>query len=337
MTNKQQIFSSERIAMFDALKGFAILLMILANHVDGIVYLLIYSFLIPLFVFISGYFYREKGIKEAFIYDLKRLLIPYFLVCGVLVLLDLHAAYFSTKDFLIPVTRIVSYALGVTKDTENLYYVGPVWFLFCLFWCRTLYNIITKRINIIIAQNLIFVISILTVLFREKVGFIPFCLMQGLNIMLLYSAGYFVRDFGLLDRRITINTVIITCLMAFIVVKFGGLDVLNCDYKLYPIEIINASFICLLLYKVFLLSETKIPFVLKQLSIIGKHSLLILCVHTVVFLKLNGVLNFIPDNVYLKGFVDVLISLVIAYLLLMIKKYNKNHKNHSRDYQQQKS
>jgi fucose 4-O-acetylase-like acetyltransferase len=314
-TDKQQIFSGERIAMFDALKGFAILLMILANHAGGIIYLLIYSFLIPLFVFISGYFYREKGIKEAFVYDLKRLLIPYFLVCSVLVLFDLHTAYFA-KDFMIPLKRIVSYAFGVTRNTDELYSVGPVWFLFCLFWCRTLYNIISKRINITIAQNLIFVISILTVLFRDKVGIIPFCLMQGLNIMLLYSAGYFVRDFNLLDRKITINTILITCITAFIVVKFGGLDVLNCDYKLYPIEIINASFICLLLYKVFLLIEKKSPFVLKQLSIIGKYSLLILCVHTIVFLKLN----LIPDNAYLEGFVDVMISLGIVYLLRMARK-----------------
>jgi fucose 4-O-acetylase-like acetyltransferase len=320
MTNKQQIFSGERIVVFDALKGFAILLMIFANHVGGIVYLLIYSFLIPLFVFISGYFYREKGIKEALIYDLKRLLIPYFLVCGVLVLFDLHVTYFSAENFVMPVKRIVSYALGATRDTENFYYVGPVWFLFCLFWCRILYSIIIKRINIIIAQNMIFIISILTVFFRDKISFVPFCLMQGLNIMLLYNAGYSVKDFGLLNGRITINTIIITCLTAFIVVKFGGLDVLNCDYKLYPIEVINASFICLLLYKVFLLSETKNPFVLKQLSIIGKHSLLILCVHTVVFFKLGRILSFIPDNVYLEGFVDILISLMIAYLLLMIKK-----------------
>jgi fucose 4-O-acetylase-like acetyltransferase len=313
--NKQQISINDRIAVLDALKGFAILLVILANHVGGITYLLIYSFLIPLFVFISGYFYREKGIKESFVYDLKRLLIPYFLVCGVLVLFDLYTAY-STKDFVMPLKRIVSYVLGVTRDTENFYSVGPVWFLFCLFWCRTLYNIISKRIDIVIAQNLIFVISILTVLFRDKVGIIPFCLMQGLNIMLLYNIGYFTRDFNLLNKKVTVNTMIIAVLTAFIVVKFGGLDVLNCDYKLYPIEIISASFICLLLYKVFLLCSTKMEFVLRQFSIIGKHSLLILCMHTVVLLKVN----LVSDNVYLEGVVDVLISLGIVCLLRMAKK-----------------
>jgi fucose 4-O-acetylase-like acetyltransferase len=312
--NRQQTYTDERVAVFDALRGFAILLVIVANHAEGTLRTLIYSFHMPLFIFISGYLHREKGTRQAAVSGFRRLIVPCFAVCGVTVLWDLYTGY-AEKDFLIPVKRIVSYILCTTADTEHFYSVGPVWLLFSLFWCRILYGIIDRRVHFFIGQMMMFSMSIVTVSLNGNVSAVPFCLMQGLNIVWLYNAGFLAREFGVLTAKVKVGTVAIACATMFTVLKFGGLNIENCTCGLYPGEIVNASLICFLLYKVF---ETGKGFAFGHLAVAGKHWLPILCVHTVVLLKLKPA----PDiNAYLLVAADVLLSVGIG---LLLGKYAQN-------------
>jgi hypothetical protein len=96
---------------------------------------------------------------------------------------------------------------------------------------------------------------------------------------------------------------------------------MECKYELYPVEIINASLICFLLYKALKFTETKHLLVSKLLALTGRHFILILCVHTVVFLKLTPVLG---CNVYCAGIIDVALSLGIAYICQRITQIKRN-------------
>lgn len=126
--------NTKRDLSIDALKAFAIYLVVLGHFIqysvknfdENLLFKLIYSFHMPLFIFISGYLsYREKGIDIKY---LKRrfltLLIPYFswmVVSSIINVIDTNDGFFSS------IIRIF------------LYPDNGLWFLWVLFWMHILF------------------------------------------------------------------------------------------------------------------------------------------------------------------------------------------------------
>lgn len=65
---------------FDIIKGIGILLVIIGHlaHGYGVLIPIIYTFHMPLFFIVSGYFYKEKGVIELLKRDFRLLIVPYF-------------------------------------------------------------------------------------------------------------------------------------------------------------------------------------------------------------------------------------------------------------------
>lgn len=73
----------QRIEYIDILKGIAMLSVIVGHYFNnGIIGTLIWSFHMPLFVIISGYFFQQKNIKDIFKQNAKSYLCPYLLTAG---------------------------------------------------------------------------------------------------------------------------------------------------------------------------------------------------------------------------------------------------------------
>lgn len=67
-----------RNLLFDIIKGIGIILMII-GHLTQYATNIIFSFHMPLFFILSGYFYKQTDIKSGLINDAKRLIIPYII------------------------------------------------------------------------------------------------------------------------------------------------------------------------------------------------------------------------------------------------------------------
>ena len=77
--------NKQRISTFDLLKGFGMLCIVAGHLFDGFVYLFVFTFHVPLFFLIGGYFYH--GEREKWKRHIRRLLKAYlFAVLSVLVL-----------------------------------------------------------------------------------------------------------------------------------------------------------------------------------------------------------------------------------------------------------
>lgn len=65
--------NNNRDNTFDIIKGIGILLVIIGHlaHGYGVLIPIIYTFHMPLFFIVSGYFYKEKGVKELFYRDFR--------------------------------------------------------------------------------------------------------------------------------------------------------------------------------------------------------------------------------------------------------------------------
>jgi Fucose 4-O-acetylase and related acetyltransferases len=190
--------SSERYDFIDLLKGFGIFLVVW-GHTMVPRSVLIYSFHMPLFFFISGYLYKNKPPKEFLTGKINRLYLPYTLFTLLswmfyLVMLELQ----DRRDLIgqhLP--KIVSLFTGTGRNGGN----DPIWFLTCLlvvsilFWC--LMNLLKKPRRIFLA---ILPLSVLGYFLGVRRIDLPFKIDVALTGLVFYFWGYYCRQRNLLER-----------------------------------------------------------------------------------------------------------------------------------------
>ena len=130
-----------RDVTFDIMKGLGIICMILGHiPVGGITQQVIYSFHMPMFFFISGYFFSRKNTFLEFIRGkFLTILLPAFFTIGILLLY-----------------RVLAHLLIGTELVLFSHIIGPLWFLFALFWGVVILYFITnfKSVKVRIAISL---------------------------------------------------------------------------------------------------------------------------------------------------------------------------------------
>ena len=140
----------QRELELDLLKGIGILAVIL-GHIVASISKSVSAFHMPLFFFISGYFFRPKDTLDVIRTGWNRFLVPFFyygfLIALALLLVDKAQAEIYLKDIL----------LGTTLENDMNVTIGPLWFLPAMCWCRITCNILAKQTRMI---N-VFIISLL--------------------------------------------------------------------------------------------------------------------------------------------------------------------------------
>lgn len=118
------------------------------------------SFFIPMFMFISGYFFKPQisqttnhiviDICRLLFYNFKRIMVPYYLYNFIFGFL---AECMNSIGFTLGAVKITLWSLFVEPFTSGIQFVfnGPAWFVPMLFLVRVLYGIgyilVTKLIN----------------------------------------------------------------------------------------------------------------------------------------------------------------------------------------------
>ena len=210
----QKILSS-RIPYIDALRGFAILLVI-AGHViqtlygtDGLVFRYIYSFHMPLFVFLSGFVSYKietwKSVGKRFL----QLIVPFFCY-NVITFFSAGFAGISLRDF-------VEFNLRVILRPD----LG-LWFLWVLFFIHTLFICCRKAAKALQIDERIIVLVVLgglnLVELITRTDFLGFHWIAWYFIF--FSAGVYIRPFSQmehvsLDRDLLIGSAILFPVCAY--------------------------------------------------------------------------------------------------------------------------
>ncbi len=153
---------------------------------SGKLYLFVFSYHVPLFFFMSGFFAlndRDKGIFEYIIKKLKQLMIPY--VCFVIVSVVFYGIMRDLGGFeILRMTK--SYVFGI----RNTLVSGGLWFIPCIFVVSNMYFLLYKSFKnkyaILISSVVIFIIS-RTLLPKEPSWFMN--IDSAMYYILYYSIG----------------------------------------------------------------------------------------------------------------------------------------------------
>lgn len=309
----------ERQSEFDIMKGVGILLVMFGHlfHFYGCYVLpqwldlAIYSFHVPMFFIISGYFSStfngdcRKIISKYF----KRLVVPY-IVTSVIVICYYVGLSWKRNDWDLLLTII-----RAQLTLEQGIGINPIWFLLALFWAKVLFLFMSKygKFSFVICFILSWAASFVEIP-------LPFMLKQGLTALGFVAAGYWCRNHAI---PIWLGIVSILCYVLsqvfhLRIAPYAG------NYPFYPINFFSASGGTLLMYYIAKLLK-KSSLIERQLSLIGCNSMNVLCVHTIdmrcniirIILKHISCFTFVP---WLGTIIEYFAVLFISFILIRYKR-----------------
>ena len=282
----------ERDICFDIMKGIGILAVIAGHSIkqvtcdDILTWKFIYSFHLPMFFLIAGYFYKENSnILNKIKADFKRLIIPYITTSFMFLIYQFltNESFYSSYKYILIAILWGTGGSHTSAIWPNMPHIGAIWFLLSLFWCRTLFNLIVIKLKK--PYWVVVIVAILATITDRYIINLPFGLLPGLSAMTFYLIGHCFHYIKFKQYVITISA-----LSWIIHMLFSQIDMCSCYYKCYPIDILGTTFGAIIIYiisnKIASLSYSS------YLTRLGKVSLVVLCFHT---LEKNIIdYNFIP-------------------------------------------
>ena len=278
MLNKELL-----ITFVDIAKGIAILLMVV-GHVFSLPTPLkhaIYSFHMPLFFMMSGYFARKENVRTLAKRMVPMLIVPYLAVGGVIRVSNIirNAKCGIPFDY---VDLLSLFGVCWKLDGEMVS-AGAIWFLVVLYWSKLYFQVV---INSKFGMSCMFVLATLSIGITKLLHIvIPFGIQQALVCTLFLYMGYLCRQKNLFDVKMS-NFVLIALVVS--VTPFLsklGIGTRANNYTLGIVSVLISSFlvwIVVLAIKRFEESNFKAVLILKPfLTWCGRMSLVILAVHSI--------------------------------------------------------
>lgn len=274
----------ERIAYFDIAKFIGIMMIILGHFGVPDINRFVYTFHVPLFFLISGYFFKPADsmcllIKTKF----RQLIIPYILVMICVILI------YIIKNFSESLTDIlhgcalyfISYLYG-SGYIEKIYNfqilsVGPVWFLPALLWGYIFLNYVLKTKYPFYTVILIFAAGY----YSSAFIWLPFSIQSAMTAVLYMYLGYKAKVLKITNYNIRLTqTFPLLCLWG-ICLSYGGRFLLVQNYSVFLITDILASLAASYLVILYSRWLEKMSRFAGFMSYFGKCTIIILCLHSI--------------------------------------------------------
>lgn len=314
---------------FDVLKGIAIIFMIIGHCEIGSLRPFIFSFHMPLFFFVTGYFLKIRPLREEFRLSLKRLILPYtftaLCICIIAACEDL--SNYSWADGSFTQGTIIHFLLGFRGDSPPEWmigHVGMLWFILAMFWARffTVFFIGKIKSQKILC-SIFFFLGLLGIIL-EKNYFIPYCIPQGLSAAGFIYVGHLVKKFNLLSLaniKLMLPILVILWLYCW---HQGVLGIYICRFPAgYVFNVLGALGAFFVFFIIAKHAYCKESFFWKFIQYSGRFSLVIYCVHAIEFETCNwkafALLHHIPLAHFTFFQISVHMTIAVIFTLIILK------------------
>ena len=201
----------KRVEYVDVAKGIAILSVVVGHTFSAydpgsLLDKVIYSFHMPLFFILSGFFYKPQEFKKAFWKKVKGVLIPYFLINVLRCLAALYQNGFEKMltGYLFPAL----YGSGATPKIPlclfNVKIVGMTWFLIAMFMCQVMYLCLeefSKKYGTPMWM-LVLLVAVAGIGLNDKV-WLPFSIQPAMGALIFYHVGRLMREKKVLEEPVS--------------------------------------------------------------------------------------------------------------------------------------
>ena len=283
--------SQSRLRSVDIAKGIAIICIILGHLHEDSINRVVYTFHVPVFFLITGYFINEgmpagQFIKRKF----RTLVVPYFIISLAIIMLSVFQSLLVNRNILTTVlywTGAALYASGSDHSTLffEIHEIGAIWFLWATFFAGVIVKLLLKKNYIV--QILGISVAFLTGYLTSRYLFwFPLSIQAGLCASLYVYIGYCFRKTQETFRRLPIGVKITGIILAALVWisfirNFQSFWLVSCDFGRGFTDIVSSLSACLVVFVISYLIDRYLKIPALILSNIGKCSLLVLFVHLI--------------------------------------------------------
>ncbi len=306
---------NKRLDWIDQLKGFTIFLVVY-GHNYPILEKYIYSFHMPLFIIISGFFFPDKtnlyDIKKRF----KNIIVPYFIwaffLFGFWVLISKNIGVSSEKNL-----STLKNFIGIFYAQGGMEYMDwgiPLWFLPMIFLCFLFYSTINYfSNNKIFVTVLCFSISYIGYTIKDNLVWSLNVAMTSLPLIHLGKILYQNIE-SILSKKLVLFIILLGISIHLILFDLNqSIGMYQSEYGNYLLFLINSiipSFSLIYLFKYF-------P-IFKLFEIFGRFSIVTLATHMMALsaIKFFIIMVFKTDDFAFSETEKIIISIVQMALLL---------------------
>lgn len=274
---------SSRDISIDILKGIGILFVLVAHSLGGYVYTFAYSFHMPLFFLVSGFFFKKKPLSFI-INDFSRLMLP-LLFTGTCLLVGSYIMHFLCVEGVKQPDEAWEMLLfanasdaNKNKIWGNFACIGSVWFLGALFWCKSLFNLLSRFPKQLLLYSCL-AITIVSVIVGQYL-ILPYSIIQGFTGLSFMWIGMYARSADLLvfKNKYAIILCVILIVLWGITTFFPVLSMASVSWKLFVVpNIILSSSGVFFMYLLSRYIAAHLSLLSKILSFLGRYSILLVC------------------------------------------------------------
>lgn len=280
--------NKKRLEYIDIARGIAIILMIL-GHVCKVGWkrTIIFSFHMPLFIIISGMFFKkEENIKEELIKLFRKLIIPYVITIITTELIKI-CIYNETIDMVRVFQQIIfAYSNKKTFFTE-INSVGVLWFIPFLSLCKILFYAIHKvaKEDDMLKGIICLLFTIIGIYFSKTKLYLPWSFDIVLASLIFYYIGYILKKYKVLEKILSNYKILICIVLLYAIgLKFGFIELAIRSYPHGFICYVTAISGTIIVFKISQIIEKFSKYITKVLSWFGRNSMYVLCFH---YLEMN--------------------------------------------------
>ena len=308
--------SQKRIEFIDLAKGICIILIILGHcslqfSIPGLT-----EFVMPAFFVLSGLFFKEyKDSKTFFVKKTNGIFVPFLFFY-----LTAYIVFYTLK-FYAP-QLLVTHAEGITDLFDNRqYFNGPIWFLISLFWSNIYLYIINRTVKKdYLRIAIVIFIGFIGWLLGQKGIIAPMFMDVALTTLPFFATGYYLKKTALIypNKCDKYNLLFIIALWvpAFLLSQYTYIRI-SFHYNIiegtftYLASLIGTLLIVLICKRI-----KSLPFI----SYCGRYSLVLLCVHHMIYRPLMVLLPKTGIELLCNNWSIAIITLLLSALCIPVCK-----------------
>lgn len=232
----------KRNVAIDIAKGIGILLVIIGHgSIPSWSKDAIFSFHMPLFFILSGYFFRSETPLVRMRKDARRLLLPYVVTIAVITLYMVAVHQVIKHDGWYYTVNTLWFWIYPTGAPGGLNFSGPVWFLFALFWTKGTFNLIEK-VHSPWSYFLLAFVALAPLYLYYLIGRdLPLAISQGLISIVFFWGGYEWKKHEASLGGSRFKSMLLISLAVWVIgAMCSDLDVMRMIYHNYPICVLTA-------------------------------------------------------------------------------------------------
>ena len=285
-----------RLNYVDVAKGISMICIIIGHLSCDTINRVVFTFHVPIFFLITGYFINNRDTIISFIKKkIRTLIVPYYVTCFVIIVLAAVIELVKTQDTNALYNCVCHWLYAAAYGSGNnynspfpIYSIGAIWFLLATFWASVFLRV-SFCCNKIIRPCFIILLFFLGY-YSKNLFWFPFSIQAGACATLFMYIGYLVQVYTRLSYRFPqevkvffiISSLIIWCCF---IKNFQSFWLVGCDFGRGAVDIISSLCACSIVILCSRYIDRFFYRISSFLSFIGKNSIIVLCVH-IVELKL---------------------------------------------------